>query len=268
MAKHRISARLLKAIEARTLLLHVVSGDKLSAVLLALYNVESYLRGATNQQARIQRAQRHLRRELEQMRHVSANPGAAAPWRGPVRKSRGGTLSSLFRDIHFYLICWNIVGRDLTLVRHITGFPALRQALRPYVTVFQEYKKMRDHYEHFDERLPGRARSNRLKRKNDLGNLAGNTLSFGGDQIDVGPKSLKRLRQGANDVLLALKVDALRIIAEQNPQAAKRILQTAQRDRMTKRLIRSMRLWDGRIGAANTAAESTAKEEYDSTATR
>lgn len=115
MAKHPISARLLNAIETRELLLHVLSGDNLYAVLLTLYNIENYVQGAANQQARIQRAHHRLRRELEQMRHLAENPRAAAPWRALVRRSRQGGLSSLFRDVHFYLICWNIVGRDLTL---------------------------------------------------------------------------------------------------------------------------------------------------------
>ncbi len=240
MAKHPTPARLLNAIEAQTLLLHVLSGDDLYAVLLALYNIENYVQGAAMQQARIRRAHRRLRRELDQMRRLAENPRAAAPWRALVRRSRPGGMSSLFRDVHFYLICWNIVGRDLNLVRDITRFPAVRQALRPYITVFRDYKNMRDHYEHFDERLPGRTRSNRLKRKNDLGNLAGNTLSFGGDQIDVGPQSLRRLRQVANDVLLALKLDALRALAQQKPEVAKTILQTAQRDRVIRRLIDSI----------------------------
>ncbi len=150
-------------------------------------------------------------------------------------------MSALFRDVHFYLICWNIVGRDLALVCDITGFPGVRHALRPYVTVFREYKAMRDHYEHFDERLPGRKRSGCLKRKNDLGNLAGNTLSFGGDQIDIGLKSLRRLRRAANEVLLALKLDVLRALAQRKPEVAKRILQTTQRDRLIKRLLHPKR---------------------------
>lgn len=146
----------------------------------------------------------------------------------------------MFGEIHFYLICWNIVGRNLALLRDVTRFPSVKDTLRPYVALFGKYKDMRDHYEHFDERLPGRKRSSHLKRRNDLGNLAGNTLSFGGHQVDLGPQSLRLLRNVAKKVERALKLDAWKLLADRKPDVVQTIIRTVERDRLIRRLVHQM----------------------------
>jgi len=74
--------------------------------------------------------------------------------------------------------------------------PAVRAALAPFEPDLAIYKDMRDNYEHLDERLVGKERGKRFNGDpRDLGNLSGDIFSFGGKHVDVGPKSLARLRE-------------------------------------------------------------------------
>jgi hypothetical protein len=73
---------------------------------------------------------------------------------------------------------------------------------------------MRNHLQHFDERLPGRRRAAVLKKRYDLGNVSGDVFSFGGEQIAIGWQSFRQLEKILAEVEGALKREAWdRIIA-------------------------------------------------------
>jgi hypothetical protein len=145
-------------------------------------------------------------------------------------------MCCLFADIHFYAICWNAIGRNLTVIRSETKSYGMRCAMRPYAADFTEYKRMRDHLEHFDDRLPGRRGVKRLKQPWDLGNAFGGVYSFGGDKVDIGPQSLLRLRRVVTSVEMALKQEFWQTIVKNRPDAIQRLARMADQDRMLRYL--------------------------------
>jgi hypothetical protein len=98
---------------------------------------------------------------------------------------------------------------------------------------------MRDHYEHFDERLPGQKNRERLAVKGDLGNFQGYTLTFGGKRIDVGPKSMRLLKGIVGDVLTAFKIGAVKKLAVDDPERLRGLAATI-RARRIYRTVRQM----------------------------
>lgn len=230
--------RVLRATEVSDLLIHVVPGDRWVAVLAALHQVEAYVQGAALQQTRIAKVARRLNARLTQ------NDSKA--W-GATRQQRSlpRDIPAMARDIHFYLICWNAVGRNLRLIHELTGSRAVRQAMRPYHSLFKQYTDMRDHLEHFDDRLRRRnpaggrrrGRSKTIKQPSDMGNFSRNVYSIGGDKIDISQQSLLTLRRIVEQVIMALKYEAWSTLAEHQPAIARRLVFSFERDRRIRRLL-------------------------------
>jgi hypothetical protein len=185
---------LIRQLEPDRVLLNALTAAKHPSAygpVIALHSVEATLAAARMQQRRIARARR-------------SPPG---------RRFKGNAL--LFADIHFYLICW---ARTAKLTRFIWGavrfsrlteFKRTRLALKRYHKHLDEMIDARDHLEHLEERLPGQQKHRMLKVPNDLMNLSGAHLTFGGDRFDIGPSSLRRLVTFVDEFRTAVLFDAI-----------------------------------------------------------
>ncbi len=111
-----------------------------------------------------------------------------------------------------------MIGIHLDLISRTCALPHVKAALDPHRSALTAYQEMRDHYEHFDERLPGQRNRHRLAVPGDLGNFLGHTLTFGGRKVDVGPESLTLLKSIVSEVLFALKVGTLEKLSKGNPR--------------------------------------------------
>jgi len=232
--------RLLKGTDLHTLLRHIVPGEGQIETIVALRHLENYVQGAIVQQARIERLHRQLKRRVT--RHDHTRPSAASLRRG------GGDISAMAREIHFYLICWNVVGRNLRLIQELTKSPAVGRAIRPHRMLFEKYKDMRDHLEHFDDRLrsrqgtlshrrgPGR----QMKQPSDMGNFSRDKYTFGGESLDISRRSALGLQQIVEQVVMCLKVQAWMTLQEHEPATAERIALGFVRNRQTLALMRRL----------------------------
>ena len=210
----RLTKTVLDSLDPSHIAMHLRDDDSKAGITLniALSTVESYLAEAAVQQRRIVREQKAIR---EYMRQVQSDIRSGQDW--PSRRRRRHRANA-FRSVHLYLTCWRMVGRHLDLVSRTCGLPEVRAALRPHRSTLKAYQDMRDHYEHFDERLPGQRNVRRLALPNDLGNFVGHTLTFGGRSIDIGPKSLALLKRIVSEALIAYKLGALRKLSTTNPK--------------------------------------------------
>lgn len=198
----------------RLLRLEDVFSDALFAIeqpdpygpIIALYSLEGYIDAAKRQHRRIKRAM-------------------AAPQR-PGAKFR----SSLFDDIHFYLISWSRVVKLARFISSRTRFRRTGLVLRRYYSDFQSRIDGRDHLEHFEDRLPGGPKVKRLKTPNDLLNLRNQCITYGGKRLDVGPDSLKLLVSAIHEFRAALLYDSIEAIAKVNEPCLKRLLDRAARE--------------------------------------
>ena len=144
------------------------------------------------------------------------------------------------KRFHFYANCWAIVGRHLEVLRDTSRLSEVGLALRPHVAAFDKYTSVRNHYEHFHDRLPGRKGHDRLRIRNDLGNLSGTILTIGGEQTETGPRSLVLLRKIARDVLGTFKTAALGRLAISEPRAFANLARRAHGDRVFRKLQRRL----------------------------
>jgi hypothetical protein len=221
-----IPRRMLAAISVVDLLSYLVTGDKFVSVSLSLTIIEKYLAEAGHLQRRLTRARR---------------AGAGAMTDTTTRGGRRGRPFP-FAAIHFYANCWTIIRSHLGIIRDVTGLLAVGRALRPHNKVFSAYNDIRNHYEHFADRLPGQKRQARLRDRADLGNLVWPTLTIGGDRFDVGPTSLKKLRSIVADVLGAFKHTALERLAVERPADFARVVRRAQTNLLVRRVTKDLRL--------------------------
>ena len=182
---------------------------------IALSTVAGYLAEAAVQQRRIVHEQEAIGEYIRQMR-LDERAGHDRPL---LRRRRH--RPNAFRSVHFYLTCWRMIRRHLDLVSRTCGLPEVRAAVASHRDTLEQYAEMRDHHEHFDERLPGQRNVHRLAVPGDLGNFVGYTLTFGGKTVDVGPDSLALLRAIVSEVLLAFKLGAIRKLSVENPRALK-----------------------------------------------
>lgn len=92
-------------------------------------------------------------------------------------------MTTLFSDIHHYLICWAEVSKlydKLRKIQPIFKLPTI------YVKELKEHRTYRNHLEHIDDRVE--------KGVSDLGNLAEDKFSFNGKYIDVSDDDLEKLK--------------------------------------------------------------------------
>ena len=212
----RLTKTMLDSVDPSHMAMDIRQDDPKAGMSLsfALSTVESYLAEAAVQERRIVREQKAIR---EYMRQTQEAIRSGQDWR-----LRRRHRANAFRSVHFYLTCWRMIGRHLDLIADASRLQEVKTAIRPHRRTLKEYKDMRDLYEHFDELLPGREHLRRgrrpLSKPNDLGNFIGYTLSFGGQRIDIGPKSLELLRRIVSEVLTAFKLGALRKMTSANPR--------------------------------------------------
>lgn len=183
--------------------------------IIALSSLEAYVEAAKRQHRRIRKAK-------------------AAPWR-PDAKSR----SSLFHDIHFYLISWSRIAKLARYISDRTRFPGIGLVLRRYYPDFESYIDGRDHLEHFEERFPGGSKVKRLKTPNDLLNITNQYITYGSKRLDVGPDSLNLLLTAKREFRTALLYDSIQTIAD-GPYL-RRLLERAAREHHTARITKEVR---------------------------
>lgn len=142
-------------------------------------------------------AEEYLRAARLQMRRIDAavNPGSG---------TRGG--ARVFREIHFYMICWDAIWKRLELIKDTAGLCPLKQVLRRYRVEARHYVLGRNELEHYVNRLRGRPKVKPLASW-DHGNLAGRTFVLAGRRWDVSRTSLKRLGGLLRDFRVAVTTE-------------------------------------------------------------
>jgi hypothetical protein len=90
--------------------------------------------------------------------------------------------------------------------------------------------KARDHLEHFEERLPGGPKQGRLKQPNDLFNIVGNNMTFGGERFWIGSDSLATLKAFVSELGQAMLFDSLDYLATADKQLLVRRVNEVRRD--------------------------------------
>lgn len=185
--------------------------------VIALDSIASYLDAAKRQQRRIERAKR-------------------IPWR-----SRSPHLGRLFADVHYYLICWARIAKLARFIASSTGFREAGRALRQYDRELKDRIDARDHLEHFEERLPGGRKQDRLKVPNDLVNMMNQCLTYGGRTLEVGPASIRLLAKFVNEFRKALLLDSVKALENADASELSRLLQRAARDVYVARVMKRMR---------------------------
>jgi hypothetical protein len=118
--------------------------------VLALNSIDSYLDAAKHQRRRIERARAATFVGIRLRKHIHGN---------------------LFNDVHFYLICWARIAKLARFIADKTRFKRVGLVLRRYHPELKERIDCRDHLEHFEERLPGGVKQDRLPVPNDLLNM-------------------------------------------------------------------------------------------------
>jgi hypothetical protein len=185
--------RALKASEALRGTLGVTKNRSFGP-FLAFDVVESYFEAAKRQQRRIEKAKARLKK--------------GAPTR----------TRSLFEEVHFYLICWARIAKLTRYIASTTKFRRTGLVLRRYHAELTERVVGRDHLEHFEERLPGAPKNNKLANPSDLLNMDGHFLTYGGQKIDVGPASALLLRDIVAEFRTALIFDSIEALAAADPK--------------------------------------------------
>lgn len=191
------------------------TGRSAPGTIISLYSIDGALAAAKRQQRRIARGKRQIARGLLSL-------------------SRG----TLFADVHFYVICWARIAKLSQFISRTTRFRRVGLVLRRYHPELDEMIQLRDHLEHFEERLPGGTKREQLQQPNDLFNMADDHATFGGHKFDVGPNSLKVLRAIVAELRTAVMFDSLERLDTADPQLLMHHLHQAQRSATTARLIR------------------------------
>src|SRR5713101_7860984 len=111
----------------------------------------------------------------------------------PKKPSYSSTMIQAFIHAHLYFICWAAIGRMIEVVRRSSGLKAPHGVWKKHRKTLNSYAAARDHFEHYEERLPGGKRSEKLVNPSDYGNLHHGWFSLGGYRWDVSKESLKKL---------------------------------------------------------------------------
>lgn len=181
--------------------------ERWSALIIAFGSVDSYLLAAARSQRRVNRAM------------------AAA------RSMRRWGSTTLFADVHFGLISWARVTKLMRFVNRETTYRRSGLALRPYNSRLDDRVNARDHLEHLEERLPGVRGRRTPANPNDVLNLDGHVLTYGGRRVEVGSAGLHLLRTIVGEWRDAVRLDALEALAQVD-QTWARLLVRRARDRI------------------------------------
>ncbi len=117
------------------------------------------------------------------------------------------SLPQAFCDIHFYFICWDTILKMMEVLKRCSDYSSVGHVLKKHRKKMEEYREARDHYEHYDERLPGGKWD--LPKPGDLGNIKGSNFTLGGDRWDIGPASLKRLEKIVAELDAAVRAEGI-----------------------------------------------------------
>lgn len=184
-----------RVLEASDALLHALNAKKHTepyGPIIALHTLESYFDAAKRQQRRIERVSASQRKPNGQRRRIR---------------------SSLFDDVHFYLICWARIGKLGRFIANETKWRRIGLVLRRYHPELEKRRNGRDHLEHFEERLPGAPKHKKMRVPNDLFNMSHHHATFGGNSVDVGPESIRLLKVIVAEFRQALIFDAVESLA-------------------------------------------------------
>ena len=186
---------LIRALDIADLFMSLVGTPKARMDLgqmIAYNSIESYLEAAKRQQRRIERER-------------------AATVRAAL--SRKHTRGNLLNEIHFYLICWARVAKLARFIADTTRFKRVGLVLRRYHVERKDRIDCRDHLEHFEERLPGGAKQKKLLVPNDLLNMIGAHVTYGGRKLDVGAASIRLLKTIVNELRAAFLFDGIETLS-------------------------------------------------------
>jgi hypothetical protein len=165
-----------------TTLLHFRGSRDVRAIRasFAWHSAEVYVLGAREQVERVSEALA----ELDRHDAAGESPETLRPLQ--IRA---------FCDVHFFFICCYRVASMLAVVRAESGvaFELSEEDDR----WLEHYRSARHALEHIDDRLPGSTHKQALQMvaPEDLGNLHGQTFTFGGKEWDVGPTAAEHLQR-------------------------------------------------------------------------
>lgn len=113
----------------------------------------------------------------------------------------------IFSDCHFYFISINKVSELLFKFYEVTGFEEIVDILENNKSYFQMYDKIRNHYEHIEERTTSIKKEFEKPKRylQDFGNIQGNKYSFGGEQYDISQNSIDNLRKIYENLVSIIK---------------------------------------------------------------
>lgn len=188
--------------------------------VIALGSLETYLEAAKRQQRRIERARSAFLKRVGSGRHKRDN---------------------LFNEVHFYLICWARIAKLGWFIRDKTRFRHLGLVLRRYHSELQKRIDCRDHLEHFEERLPGGGKQNKLESPNDLLNMMNEHVTYGGRKLDVGPASLVLLQTIVAGLRAAILFDAVEALGTADNERLADLVQRAASNVQIARIMKATR---------------------------
>jgi hypothetical protein len=154
-------------------------------------------------------AEEYLRAARLQMRRIDAAMTHSTPPRHDGAR--------VFREIHFYMICWDAIWKRLELIKETAGLRSLKQVLQQYRVEATHYVLGRNELEHYVDRLRGRPKIKPLASW-DHGNLVGRTFMLAGRQWDVSRASLKRLDGLLRDFEAAIKTEGAAQLRARQPR--------------------------------------------------
>lgn len=93
-------------------------------------------------------------------------------------------MTTIFSDIHHYLICWAEISRLYNTLRAIQPIFIIPEN---QMKDLKEHRNYRNHLEHIDERIE--------RGISDLGNLSDGKYTFDGKELDISNRELQRLKQ-------------------------------------------------------------------------
>jgi len=222
----RSIVRKLDAAEALLFALDSRSRSSAYGPHIALGSLRSTLAAAQVQQQRIRRAKKSILQ----------------------KPLTGGRINSLFFDVHFYLICWARIDKLATFVARHTGFQQPKLVLRRYRSRLDRMSDFRDHLEHFEERLPGSsARHETLRVPADLFNMFGDSVTIGGDTVNVGIESFSLLAGIVDEFEEAVLFDALETLWSVEPARVSHLLRRAALPGQILRTTRQIQRMLGQI---------------------
>jgi hypothetical protein len=188
--------------------------------VIALGSVETYLDAARRQQQCIKRARSSFLKRIRSGRQKRDN---------------------LFNEVHFYLICWTRIAKLGCFIRDKTRFKHVGLVLRRHHSELQKRIDCRDHLEHFEERLPGGGKQNKLLAPNDLLNMMNEHVTYGGRKLDVGPASMILLQNIVAELRAAILFDAVEALWAVDSERLKDIVQRAASKIQIAKILKTSR---------------------------